>query len=61
LLSAGLFWWAVLFPSPPNRGRALLALLITLMHTGLLGALLTFAKSPSYGDAPISATSKWQP
>ncbi|MDO9465877.1 MAG: cytochrome c oxidase assembly protein [Thiobacillus sp.] len=51
LLSAGLFWWAVLFPSPPNRGCALLALLITLMHTGLLGALLTFATSPLYGDA----------
>lgn len=51
LLSAGLFWWAVLYARPVNRGRALLALLITLMHTGLLGALLTFATSPLYGDA----------
>lgn len=51
LLSAGLFWWAVLYARPANRGRALLALLITLMHTGLLGALLTFAQSPLYGDA----------
>jgi cytochrome c oxidase assembly factor CtaG len=25
--------------------------LITLMHTGLLGALLTFANAPLYGDA----------
>lgn len=51
LLSAGLFWWAVLRAGPPNRGRAMLALLFTLMHTGLLGALLTFAKAPMYGDA----------
>jgi putative membrane protein len=51
LLSAGLFWWAVLRVSAANRGRAMLALLITLMHTGLLGALLTFAKAPLYGDA----------
>jgi cytochrome c oxidase assembly factor CtaG len=51
LLSAGLFWWAVLRASAPNRGRAMLALLITLMHTGLLGALLTFANAPLYGDA----------
>lgn len=51
LLSAGLFWWAVLRASPPNRGRAMLALLITLMHTGLLGALITFANVPLYGDA----------
>jgi putative membrane protein len=51
LLSAGLFWWAVLYARPINRGRALLALLITLMHTGLLGALLTFSRSPLYGDA----------
>lgn len=51
LLSAGIFWWAVLRAGPPNRGRAMLALLITLMHTGLLGALLTFAKAPLYGDA----------
>ncbi len=51
LFSAGLFWWAVLCANPSNRGRALLALLITLMHTGLLGALLTFANTPLYGDA----------
>jgi len=51
LVSAGLFWWAVLHPGAPARGRAMLALLFTLMHTGLLGALLTFAKTPLYRDA----------
>jgi putative membrane protein len=51
LVSAGLFWWAVLRADAPNRGRAMLALLITLMHTGLLGALLTFANTPVYRDA----------
>jgi putative membrane protein len=51
LFSAGLFWWAVLTPSAPNRGRAMLALLLTLMHTGLLGALLTFARTPLYREA----------
>lgn len=30
---------------------ALLALLFTLMHTGFLGAVLTFAESPLYGEA----------
>jgi len=49
--TAGLFWWAVL-RSPHRRiGWALLALLFTLMHTGFLGALLTFARTPLYGDA----------
>lgn len=51
LFSAGLFWWAVLHPGAPARGRAMLALLFTLMHTGLLGALLTFATTPLYRDA----------
>jgi putative membrane protein len=51
LFSAGLFWWAVLRAKAANRGRAMLALWITLMHTGLLGALLTFARTPLYGDA----------
>lgn len=46
--SAWLFWWSVL------RGRplapALLAILLTLIHTGLLGALLTFGRVSFYGD-----------
>ncbi len=49
VLSAWLFWWAVLRP-----GRGVLAaagaLLFTLTHTGLLGAWLTFAPRPLYGE-----------
>lgn len=50
LLTAGLFWWAVLFNRTRNAHWALFALLLTLMHTGFLGALLTFAPTPLYGE-----------
>lgn len=46
--SAWWFWRAVLLAPPPWRGTALLALLATMAHTGLLGALLTFAGEPLY-------------
>ncbi|MFN2329474.1 MAG: cytochrome c oxidase assembly protein [Chromatocurvus sp.] len=49
LLTASVFWWSVLRSTPRSAPRALLALLFTLMHTGLLGALLTFANAPLYG------------
>ncbi len=48
LLSGWMFWWSVLKASRAQIPRALLALLFTLMHTGLLGALLTFARTPLY-------------
>lgn len=48
LLTAGLFWWAVLGSTRQTAAWALLAVLFTLMHTGFLGALLTFAKAPLY-------------
>lgn len=51
LVTAGLFWWAVLRSSGQRHAWALLAVLFTLMHTGFLGALLTFAREPLYGDA----------
>jgi putative membrane protein len=51
LITAGLFWWAVLKGSRQNTHWALLAILFTLMHTGFLGALLTFASVPLYGEA----------
>ena len=51
LLSGWVFWWAVLRGSSLNTGKALMALLLTLMHTGLLGALLTFATAPIYDEA----------
>lgn len=49
LLSAGLLWWSVLHCNQRTAPHAFLALLFTLMHTGLLGALLTFANSSLYG------------
>lgn len=51
LLSAWLFWWAVLHAPSQRAPQALLAVLLTMMHTGLLGALLTFAPVSLYGDA----------
>lgn len=49
LITAGLFWWAVLRSSQRNTPWALLAVLLTLVHTGFLGAILTFAQAPLYG------------
>ncbi|GAA3964962.1 cytochrome c oxidase assembly protein [Allohahella marinimesophila] len=51
LVTAGLLWWVVLHSSRRHMGWALAALLFTLMNTGFLGAVLTFASSPLYGDA----------
>jgi putative membrane protein len=49
LFSGWLFWWSVLRASPKQVPQALMAVLLTLMHTGLLGALLTFANQSFYG------------
>ena len=49
LFTAWLFWGAVLRAGRAATFQALLALLFTLMHTGLLGAVLTFAREPLYG------------
>ncbi|MFY3386531.1 cytochrome c oxidase assembly protein [Paracidovorax sp. MALMAid1276] len=43
LFTGWLFWWAVLRPGTARAPQAMMALLFTVMHTGLLGALLTFA------------------
>jgi putative membrane protein len=55
LFSALWFWWTLIAPARLGRndsgGGAVLAL-VTLMHTGLLGALLTFAPAPLYPDHP---------
>lgn len=48
LLSAVLFWWSLLHSSRREVPVALVALLFTLVHTGILGALLTFASQPFY-------------
>lgn len=47
MLGASVFWWSVL---DRHSALALPALLFTLMHTGMLGALLSFAQRPLYGD-----------
>lgn len=52
LFSAVLFWWALLRRRPD--GVAVLYVLTTLLHTGFLGALLTFAPNvwyPLYASA----------
>ncbi|MGZ4957914.1 MAG: cytochrome c oxidase assembly protein [Methylomonas sp.] len=46
-LAAGVFWWSVL---RRRASSALPALLFTLMHTGMLGALLSFSQTPVYSD-----------
>jgi cytochrome c oxidase assembly factor CtaG len=53
LVSAGVFWWSVLRSQHNNTPPALLALLVTLMHTGFLGALLTFSESSWYGESRL--------
>ena len=52
LFSALIFWWALVRRRPDHI--AVLYLLTTLLHTGFLGALLTFAPNvwyPTYRDA----------
>jgi cytochrome c oxidase assembly factor CtaG len=68
LFSAWLFWWSVLRSGRRGALQAMLALLFTLMHTGLLGALLTFAREPLYGlesralwDQQLAGLVMWVP
>lgn len=51
LLSGWLFWWSVLRPGRAGRLSAAGALLFTVIHTGMLGALLVFAHMPLYSVA----------
>jgi putative membrane protein len=49
LAGALLFWWCVIgHMTPKNRGYALLSLFTTMVHTSLLGALLTLSPSLWY-------------
>jgi cytochrome c oxidase assembly factor CtaG len=48
LFSGWLFWWSVLRPGRVGALSAAGALLLTVMHTGLLGSLLVFARVPLY-------------
>jgi len=49
LLTALIFWHALLkHGAPAMRGAAVFYLFTTTIHTGVLGALLTFARTPLY-------------
>jgi cytochrome c oxidase assembly factor CtaG len=49
LITALIFWHALLRHSTKDaRGIAIVSLFTTTIHTGLLGALLTFARTPLY-------------
>ena len=60
LLTALLFWWALLRPARKgsNHGAGIFYLFTTALHTGLLGALLTFAPYAWYPDYGTSAA-RW--
>jgi putative membrane protein len=58
LVTALLFWWAVLGGDPRSRkgsGFAMVYLFTTMLHTGALGALLTFAPTAWYPSYAASA------
>ncbi|MGH6913302.1 MAG: cytochrome c oxidase assembly protein, partial [Geminicoccales bacterium] len=49
--TAVLFWWAVLgarWRQPLGYGAGVAALFLTMLHTGLLGILITLAPTPLY-------------
>jgi putative membrane protein len=46
--SALFFWWSVLQPRGKPGGLAIASLFTTMLHTGALGALLTFGPRPWY-------------
>jgi cytochrome c oxidase assembly factor CtaG len=60
LLSALLFWWAVMRGrnAAINYGLAVLYMLTTAIHSGLLGALITFARTAWY-PAYAGKTDSW--
>jgi len=58
LLSALLFWWALLYgPGRENYGAGVLYIFTTGVHTSILGALLTFA--PRVWYPAYAATTAW--
>ena len=57
LVSALLFWWALLYAHGRRAyGSSVLYIFTTALHTGILGALLTFAPQPWY--APYLKTTQ---
>jgi putative membrane protein len=66
VLTAGLFWWAMLARGREGYGESALWTLGTMVHTGLLGALFTFAPRvlyPGYGlgDQQLAGLIMWIP
>lgn len=57
LASAGLFWWALVHGrfGRLGYGAGVLVVFVTAMHSGLLGALITFAPRPLYETHAIRA------
>jgi cytochrome c oxidase assembly factor CtaG len=47
---AVLFWWSVVHCPRTARGLAIVYLFTTAVHTGVLGALMSFARAPWYPD-----------
>ena len=64
-LPAAVFWWTVLAPAArPLPG--VVSLLATMIHTGLLGALMTFSPAPWYAgygleDQQLAGLVMWVP
>jgi cytochrome c oxidase assembly factor CtaG len=60
LLSAVLFWWAVFHgrQRAVGYGLAVVYMFLTAVHSGILGALLTFARTPWY-PAYANTTQRW--
>jgi len=58
LASAGLFWWALVHGrfGRFGYGAGVLVVFVTAMHSGLLGALITFAPRPLYATHAARAT-----
>jgi cytochrome c oxidase assembly factor CtaG len=56
LLTAMLFWWSVFYRS--NPGLAAWHLFVTMMHTGILGALMTLAPKVLY-QAQTATAAAW--
>jgi cytochrome c oxidase assembly factor CtaG len=61
LAAALLFWWAPLHGRAARlgRGAAVLYFFTTALHTGLLGAFLTFAPAPWYTAYGAAGTAPW--
>jgi cytochrome c oxidase assembly factor CtaG len=57
LLSALLFWWAILCRRERGYGIGIFCLFVTAIHTSFLGILITWAKAPLYPTQTEAAPS----